>query len=392
MKIAKTFKEYMVNPDNYLSIDSIHPEIAHRLPGFMNFGIAEELLLKTVNSAGKPGSFEWSRRLMEVGNEAMTIAENANKDEKEGAFLQASFWYFLARFPSIQNDIAREAYDLHIQAYIKANQYSPYSMESLRIQIADKEGRAFLRLPEGKQKYPVVLLSGGIDTWKSDLEIHSLSETFLKRGMAVLLLDIPGTGECPIVASPDAHQWYLSAIERIKQHPAIDSSSIAFYGLSFGGYWSSRLAFVAPELKAVVNVGGPIHHTFQKKWLKDIPYALKTAIANMIGQKSADEAFFEIMETFSLIHLEPLHKKHYPPILQINGKKDTVVSFQEMDFFDELQVKQDTLIFSNDRHVASRNWKLHEQFAAQWLEKHMTKSRQADLCASDETGIKSKNI
>lgn len=127
----------------------------------------------------------------------------------------------------------------------------------------------------------------------------------------------------------------------------------------------------------VWDVGGPIHYTFQKKWLNYIPDALKTAIANMIGQKSADQLFFKTMEAFSLIHLEPLQKTNYPPILQINGKKDTVVSFQEMDFFDEMQVKQDTLHFFNDRHVASRNWKLHEQFAAQWLEKHMTKSKTA---------------
>ena len=374
MKLANTFKEYTANPDDYLSILGVAPEIVSRLPGFADFGIDGDKMVEALKLAGNPFSPEWSVNLMAYGDEAMTRAKKVegevNTTLAEREYFEASFWYFLARFPFIMHDNARRAYELHIQAYLQANKYSMYPMEMMEIPIRGKTGRAFLRLPNATQStFPVVMLAGGIDTWKSDLEVHSLSNAMLKQRMAVLLIDIPGTGECPIPSSSTAHDWFLAAIKQLKQHSRIDGSSIGFYGLSFGGYWSTKLAFIVPELVGVVNNGGPIHHTFQKSWLENKPLGLKLALSHMIGAKENDDVnnTIETMESFSLLNMDAFYEKKYAPLLNINGKKDTVVTIQEIEFLNEHQIYQDTLLFAHDRHVASRNWRLHESFAAEWL-------------------------
>jgi esterase FrsA len=122
-------------------------------------------------------------------------------------------------------------------------------------------------------------------------------------------------------------------------------------------------------LKGVINNGGPIHYTFQPDWLKDKPQGLKLALAKMLN-KDVNQVIEE-MKAFSLLHENAFHKKQHAPILNINGKNDAVVSIQEIEFLNEHQIQQDTLLFGIDRHVASRNWRLHEIFAAEWLAKKL---------------------
>lgn len=376
MQLANTFEEYAATPNAYFSIKDVPPEIAMRLPGFSDFGMDGNTMVQAVRLAGEPFTPKWSSTLMIYGDDAMKRAkiadQEANTRVAEHEFLEASFWYFLARFPFINDDAGKHAYGLHNEAYIQANKYSPYPMEIMDIPIQGKNGRVFLRLPDSTQSsFPVVMLSGGIDTWKSDLELHSLSEAFLKLGMAVLMIDVPGTGECPMPGSSTAHAWYLATIEQLKKHPRINGSSIGFYGLSLGGYWSSKLAFIAPELAGVVNNGGPVHYTFQHEWLENKPQGLKLTLANMLGDEISSDVnkAIEKIASFSLLQEKCFHNGNYAPILNINGKDDTLVTLQEIKFFDEHHIQQDTLLFSHDRHVASRNWRLHETFAAEWLAK-----------------------
>ena len=261
---------------------------------------------------------------------------------------------------------------------MRAAKHFNYPLEIVDINIDGKTGKAYLRYPNTLEtKTPVVIISGGIDTWKSELEIHSLSESFLKQGIATLVIDLPGTGECPIPASPSAHLWFLSTLDVLQTHPRIDGSRIGYYGLSFGGYWSTKMAFIAPWLSGVINTGGPIHHTFQPEWIKLLPPGLTTALGRMLdlqasGDKNRDEAeLLTRMEELSLDKQIAFPIQKYAPILCINGEEDEVVPIAEIDFLKDKGIKQDTLIFVNDRHVASRNWNLHEEFSVRWMIKKL---------------------
>ncbi len=375
--IANSFAQYAANPEKFETIEGVSPEIALRLPGFADFGMDGDDLVEAVRKAGKsPVAATWGEVLIEYGNLAMNRGELAQKQDNshlaEKEFMKASFWYFLARFPHIMNDTGMRAYQLHNEAYLCAARHSRYAMEIVDIIVDGKKGRAFLRLPNSSQlKYSVVMLAGGVDTWKSELEVHNLSDSFLEQGMATLQIDIPGTGECPISASDQGHAWFLAALDKLKNHPRIDGSKMSFYGLSFGGYWATKMAFIAPWLSGVVNNGGPIHHTFQPLWLQKLPMGLKKILALMLGFDHSTDLIIDKLAKFSLFSQGLLNTKLYAPILNINGAKDEVVSIDEISFLNEQNIHQDTLIFGKDRHVASRNWFLHNQFAARWLSKHL---------------------
>jgi esterase FrsA len=380
--VAETFAEYADAPDHYLTIKGVPPVLAVRLPGFMDFGIDGDILVEAVRKAGPengPATPGWSDVLMQYGHQAMKYGEQAEKNsdfaQAERDFLEASFWYFFARFPHILNEDGAKAYQLHTAAYLRAVKHSAHPLEIIEINLEGKGGNAFLRFPNHTpSRFPVVMLAGGIDVWKSDLEIHSLSEEFLKNGLATLLIDVPGTGEAPIPGSPTAHSWFLAALDALKSHAKINASSIGFYGLSFGGYWATKLAFMVPWLAGAVNTGGPIHHTFQAEWLQQLPFGLKITLARMLNMdplKNHDLMIKELSQ-FSLDTQGLLSAEKQVPLLNINGEDDEVVPIQEIHFLKEKGVKQDTLIFAHDRHVASRNWRVHEQFAAKWLAKKLT--------------------
>jgi len=378
---AESYLEYAVAPDNYSTIREVEPFLASRIPGFVDFGINGDTLvdaLRRVGPQNTPGTSGWAEFFLEYGHQAMKLAEDSEKNsdsrQAERAFLEASFWYFFARFPHIFNESASKAYQLHTKAYLRSLKHSKYPYEVVDITLHDKKGRVFLRLPNTRQaKFPVVIISGGIDIWKSDLEVHSLSEKFLSDGIATLLIDIPGTGETPLYASESADSWYIAALETLKSHPKIVNSRIAFYGLSFGGYWATKLAFVAPWLSGVVNLGGPIHLTFQSEILKNFPQGIKSSLARILNSDPVPQAgeMMDQLQRFSLYRQGHLSTGKHAPILNINGEKDELVPIEEIEFIRKQGVKADTLIFADDRHVASRNWRLHEKFASSWLAKKL---------------------
>lgn len=378
---ADTYSEYAVAPDNYLTIRGVEPFLASRIPGFADFGIKGDTLVEALRRVGPenmPGTPGWAKFFTEYGHQSMKLAEEFEKKSDSGRaeqeFLEASFWYFFARFPHIFNESAAQAYELHTKAYLASLRHSRYPYEVLDITCDDKKGRVFLRLPNATQdEFPVVIISGGIDVWKSDLEIHSLSEKFLEDGIATLLIDIPGTGEAPLYASEEGEKWHMAALDMLKSHPRIASSKIAIYGLSFGGYWATKLAFVAPWLAGVVNVGGPVHLTFQSETLKGLPHGIKNSLARMLNLDFASQRdeVIDQLQGFSLHRQGYFSSEKHAPILNINGEEDELVPIDEIEFMRKQGIKADTLVFSNDRHVASRNWRLHEKFASNWLVKKL---------------------
>lgn len=375
--LAPTFGAYVFSPKNFSGIEGVASEIFYRLPGFTDFGMSGDEMVEALCQLGptiKPTSPKWISYFVEYGHQTM---EKGNKAEKEGnyvqaerTFLDASFWYFLARFPHIFSDAGQEAYRLHQNAYLRASKYFEGTFEILDIEVDGKWGRGYLRLPNDlKEKIPAILISGGVDTWKSELEVHSISNAFLKQGMATLTIDIPGTGDCPLFASPTSEKWFYAAFQMLKKHPQIDSKKLGCYGLSFGGYWSTKLAFSFPELSGIVNNGGPIHLTFQPEWLKALPLGLIFILKKMFGldQQADHEILVRKCQELSLFNTDEILANKNAPILNINGEEDEVVPISEISFLQNKGVKQDSLIFGEDRHVASRNWKLHEPFAVQWM-------------------------
>src|SRR5262249_2071042 len=135
----------------------------------------------------------------------------------------------------------------------------------VRFPYAGKEVRAFLALPKASGPVPVVLAIGGLDSYKEYW--GERAGAFLKAGLGVLCLDMPGTGEAPIKIDVGAEKMFSAAIDYLLTRPEVDGKRLAALGVSWGGYWGGILGFTEKDrLKAAVDWAGPAHVYFSRDW------------------------------------------------------------------------------------------------------------------------------
>ena len=114
----------------------------------------------------------------------------------------------------------------------------------------------------------------------------------------------------------------------------VDARRIAAVGASFGGYWSTKMAYVEHQrLRAAVNWGGGIHYFFQREWQeksRNAPsylFDLIAARANLFGKKIFEE-LISAMPPLSL-KAQGWLEKPCAPLLLVNGKEDRQVPIED---------------------------------------------------------------
>lgn len=292
---------------------------------------AEEALAKLKNADAEPWAEAWSR----LGGrwEKKARAEEAAGDLQAAkeAYLKAYGYYGIARHPFPSSPGKQAAYRKTCEMYLAATRFLNPPLERVVIPFSDKPIIGYLRLPE-KRPAPLIMHWGGIDNWKE--ERHSFAEAFLKEGWGCFVMDSPGTGECPVLASPDAHRVHSAALDYLLKRTEIDARRIAVVGASFGGYWSTKMAHVEHErLRAAINWGGGIHHFFQPEWQersRNAPsylFDLVEARANLFGKKGFEE-LIQVMPALSL-KTQGWLDKPCAPLLLVNGKEDKQVPIED---------------------------------------------------------------
>ena len=233
---------------------ALPPALAPRVPNWLADGIDPAALhaaLDRLPPGQGPASPAWVRHFSAVGDgyahEGDRAAADGHGATARQAYLSAAFFYFLARFPHILGPdpaLARAAYAKHRAAYLQASRYFDPPLQVVRLPFAGAEIVGDLRIPATPTgtRPPAVILSGGIDYWKSESELHTIAETLLAAGLATCALDMPGTGECPVPNGPDAERVYRAAITHLAARPDLEGARLGVYGLSFGGHWAVKLA------------------------------------------------------------------------------------------------------------------------------------------------------
>jgi pimeloyl-ACP methyl ester carboxylesterase len=235
----------------------------------------------------------------------------------------------VGRYPSPVSPGKLAAYHHSLRIFRKAAKYFEPKLEVIEIPFEGKTLVGYLQLPPGVAKPPVVLHWGGVDGWKEDR--LRITNEILHFGMASLTVDMPGSGENPVIYSdPAAERTYFTWMDYVLTRPEFDGARLGVWGGSFGAYWAARLAHVAKDrIKGAVFHGGNIHYGFQKEWL--VPafttggatylfgaQSLLDARGRAMGTKTMEE-FLEIAPRFSLKTMGLLDKPS-APLLGVNGK------------------------------------------------------------------------
>ena len=185
---------------------------------------------------------------------------------------------------------------------------------------------------------PLVVLSGGVDTWK--MELHRLAVQLMRWGkFRVVVMDMPGTGESPVFLKPDAELLYKGVIDYWKNQTKLRPPRIGIVGMSFGGHWALKLALQG-EVDACVSIGGPAGITMADGlFLTSLPYGMSGILANAMGYGKMplpDEAR-EHYARFSLQRQGLLDSPRLPPTLVVNGDQDPYVSLDDSLAFENIE-------------------------------------------------------
>src|SRR5262249_22482902 len=154
-----------------------------------------------------------------------------------------------------------------LRIFRKAAKHFDPPLAVVEVPFAGKTLIGYLQIPRGLSRPPIVMQWGGVDGWKEDRQRPCAA--LHQAGLATLTLDMPGTGESPVLyRDPDAERSYSAWIDHVAQRADVDGSRIGVWGGSFGAYWAVRLAHVeAKRLKGAVFQGGNVHYGFQRDWL-----------------------------------------------------------------------------------------------------------------------------
>jgi esterase FrsA len=339
--------------------------------------------LRTVAAA--PGSDRWTAHFSAIGEE---VAEHAaqlasvGNDTARTAYEEASFWFFLARFPAPQTPASWTAYRRSLDTALLAGTFETIPLQAVRARHGDGEVIGHLRLASTDPTSPtsLVVLTGGIDVFKADIEIRSLAAALHNVGISTLAVDMPGTGESPVTAAPGAEATYGALLDALVADPELSLllklDAVGVVGLSFGGHWGVRLALTNPRIAACVNISGPLHHTFTTANVSAAPPPTRAALAAAVHARSVDiEELQPALAALSILDGTAgnlLTNARATPILTITGGRDELVPAADATLLADHGHPADTLIYATDRHVASGHWNEHAPILTNWIQKRLT--------------------
>lgn len=303
----------------------------------------------------------WMKRGLayEVEADARAKAGASHKELAE-LYLLAFDYCRTGRYPAPTSPGKLESYRQSVRLFRKAAPYLEPTLHIIELPFQDKKLIGYLQLPPGATRPPVAMHWGGVDGWKEDR--LRAAEFLLRAGLASLTIDMPGSGENPVLyGDPAAERTYATWLDHLAGRTDVDGSRVAVWGGSFGAYWAARLAHVeAKRLKGAVFHGGNIHYGFQEKWL--IPAFTTGGATYLFGAGSLLEARGRAMGTTTmeeLIKAVPrlslldmgLLDGPSAPILGINGKLDDQAPVDDIYLLLEHGRPKEARIYPNGHHM-----------------------------------------
>lgn len=335
-------------PPNKFTYD-VKPEnlFEERAGQFINWGIPEARVRKLQTDivdmwTNKPGGwvYEWSQ----------VAKEFADKGEAK----IAANCYGAAKFPTISTQDRQDALVNQVEQYIKASEGFPVKFDRKLVRCYHA-GKAvdvpvhILSHPEADGSSPVMIASGGVDTWKMDL--HTMWEKFaLACKCHVVAFDLPGNGELSHVPMDDKGDEIIHGL--IKFARGHGNGTVCHFGFSMGGHYSA-LSGLRHDVDFAIAVGGPTNDSFTPENALRLAagYGMDGIMFNAIGRwTSSPDSIDVLTDAVSMFNLKYLLDDDINcPMLVINGDSDLHVSIKDMK---EFEGRRDTevVFFPNTGH------------------------------------------
>jgi pimeloyl-ACP methyl ester carboxylesterase len=367
------------------SLDEVKAEFmrrAGRLNPFEDIRRADaEQVMNALQSLDKD---HWAQAWTTIG---LGYEEKADARAKTGApgaelaelYMHAFDACRVGRYPTPNSPGKLQAYRHSLRMFRKAAKFFVPPLEIVELPFDGKTLTGYLQRPPGVTKPQVVLHWGGVDGWKEDR--LRIAAAVMGQKLASLTIDMPGTGENPVLyGDPAAERTFLAWLDYLPGRGDLDGGSIGVWGASFGAYWAARLAHVAPDrIKGAVFHGGNVHYGFQKEWLMPAfttggatylfgAQSLLEARSRAMGTTTLDE-FLDAAPRLSLLTMGLLDRPS-APILGINGKLDDQAPVDDIYLLMEHGSPKSARIYANGHHMGRTPGEPSEHITAtivEWL-------------------------
>lgn len=197
------------------------------------------------------------------------IGANAEADVAMGRHLSASKKYRRAaiyyqtaeRMHSREHPARRLVYRKALDSCLKSIELGREPIERVEIPY---QGSTFPALfwrassTTGKPA-PAMVCCNGLDSTKEMVMWSGIGAELVHRGISVLVVDQPGTGEAlrlnELTGVYDSERWATPAFDWLAQQTGVDAARIGIFGLSLGGYFAPRAAAFEPRFALCAVLG-----------------------------------------------------------------------------------------------------------------------------------------
>ena len=253
------------------------------------------------------------------------------------AYKKAWRLFYFAQWPVPNSPGKSRAYERGLQAYLKYAESMDPPMEVVKIPFEGKTITAYMRFPkQATETVPMILAISGLDSRKET--VADSYEQILGKGVGFLAVDSPGTGQAPVKVNANAERMFSAVLDYLSQHPRVDRSRIIVSGVSFGGYWASKLAITEKDrLLGSVAQSPPVDEFFSERFMREgtmgnreYLFDLAPAFINVFEGANTVDDLARLMPAMSL-KAQNLLNKPTVPMLVVTGAKDTQVPISDIE-------------------------------------------------------------
>jgi dipeptidyl aminopeptidase/acylaminoacyl peptidase len=278
----------------------------------------------------------WFHACVNVADKVRAHAERfeASKHATSAAhaYLRACNYYQMAeRFRTPKDEIALAAYKKGVDCF-----HRHVALTDVKIEIVEIPTAAgpipgyFVHAQNAKSKKPpCVVYFDGLDVTKEIQYVRGVPD-LIKRGISVLVMDGPGTGEAIRFRGQYLRHDYEVAgsacVDWLEKRDDVDAKKIGVVAISLGGYYAPRMASMEPRFAACIAWGAI--WDYHATWKKRIEAKFKTSLSVpghhitwILGVDTLDEALKKL-EPFKL---DGVVQKMKCPFLIVHGAEDEQV-------------------------------------------------------------------
>ena len=336
--MAKTPKYFMYYPDNYRWSAAYVNMLGRGHYGGSDISELHKIGRLLEGHVGDDAA--WYDAFVKVADEVSGHAERfrASNHPVSAApfYLRASHYYQMGeRFRTPKDEKALATYQRSIDCFHNFVEQTDLNIEIVEIPFEGKSMPGyFVHAQNAKsERTPCVVFFDGLDVTKEILFVMGTPE-LIKRGISVLLVDGPGTGEAirfrNMVLRHDYDRAGSACIDYLETRPDVDAKKIGVVAVSLGGYYAPRCASLEPRFAACIAWGAI--WDYQAVWKRRIEAQFNASMSVpghhimwILGTDSLDDAL-QRLEKFKL---DGVIQQMRCPFLLCHGEDDEQIPLED---------------------------------------------------------------